>query len=292
MVFPGYRPVPFALDFYAYGSVGFSYSGFTGNPIDVNLFLDVTNGTDTLTGKVYSTSNAWSSQLVCYRAVTKLSSDTTPATGKYLLDLPFGSPTNNPETNGFASLSVGGGGGLTLSGALPDGASFSQSTTVSKAGVWPLYVIPSGYGAGGMLMGWETNQAGGGSTGQLYWYKKGGFGSYYTNGVDTNVISTGTNYIPPAAGDYVIVFQGGTISAPITNTLTVARAGAQFHPVSATDKLAITLSANGVLTGHFLAPNDTKPLQFEGAFFGQSKGGSGFVLEGNDKTGTFTLKAQ
>ena len=259
----------------------------------MTLALDLTNGTDTATGRIYSASNTWSSQLICYRAVTKLSPETTPATGKYVLDLPLGSQTNNPETNGYASLSVGGTGVLNVGGALPDGASFSQSARVSKGGVWPLYAVPTVYRGSGMLMGWETNQASGNYSGQLYWYKASHIGTYYTNGVDTVLNSTGTNYVRPAPGNYSIVFEGGTISLPVTNTLTV-NAGGQFvvpRPAPA-DKLTISLSPSGVITGHFVTPDNNKPLQFMGAFFGQAQGGSGFILDGNGQTGTFLLEQQ
>jgi len=291
MLFPAYKPIPINTSFYANGELGFSLN-FPGNLVYVDLYLDLTNGTDVLTGSVFSDENSWISPLVCYRAATKLSTKTTPATGKYILSL---DPTNWPNTNGYASLSVGSGGILTLSGALPDGASFSESARVSKDGVWPLYVIPTGYKTNGMLMGWmgwETNLAPGSSSGQLYWYKAANIGTYYTNGVNTNVNSTGTNYVAPAADSYSIVFQAGTNNLLGSNNLSVARTGGQFavsKPAPA-DKLAISLSASGVLTGHFVSTNADKPLQFKGAFFGQSQGGSGFILEDDGQTGYFLLE--
>jgi cyclophilin family peptidyl-prolyl cis-trans isomerase len=290
MLFPAYKPVSINTSFYANGSLGFSLN-FPGNLVYVDLYLDLTNGTDALTGSVFSHANSWASQLICYRAVTKLSTKTTPATGKYILSL---DPTNWPNTNGYASLSVGSSGALALSGALPDSASFSESARVSKDGVWPLYVIPAGYKTNGMLMGWETNQASNSISGQLYWYKAPNVGTYYTNGVNTNVNSTGTNYVSPAKGSYSIVFQAGTNSVLGSNDLSVAHVGAQFKPGSTTDtdKLAISLSTSGVLTGHFVTNNDSKPLQFNGAFFGQSQGGSGFILEGDGQTGYFLLEPQ
>ena len=186
---------------------------------------------------------------------------------------------------------MGGGGVLSLSGALPDGASFSQSARVSKDGVWPLYVIPAGYKTNGMLMGWETNQADG-STGLLYWQKGPHIGTYFTSGVDVNVNSTGTNYVAPAATNYSIVFQGGTLSVPVTNKLEVTRTGGQFKPEDATNKLTIALSANGVVTGHFVTNNHSKPLQFKGVFIGQSQTNSGFILDGDGQTGYYLLEPQ
>jgi cyclophilin family peptidyl-prolyl cis-trans isomerase len=302
LLFPAYKPIGIDGSFYINNGEGIFDIGGTiktdcplnipGNPAALGyMSLDLTNGFDELTGYVYATNFSWYSYFECYRAVTKLSDQTTPAKGKYIIGL---DPTDSPITNGYASLSVSSGGGLTLSGSLPDGASFSQSAKVSKDGVWPLYVVPSGYKTNGMLMGWETNQASNGISGQLYWYKATNTGTYYTNTVDPNVNSTGTNYSPPAEVSYSIVFQEGTNSLLGSNDLSVTRTNGQFvvpKPAPA-DKLAISLSANGVLTGHIVTNSDSKPLQFKGAFFGQSQGGSGFILDGNSLTDYFLLKQE
>ncbi|MGP8201505.1 MAG: peptidylprolyl isomerase [Limisphaerales bacterium] len=289
LLFPGYGPASFALAFSPNGSTNFGSQDFHGSPLYLSVSLDLTNGTDTLTGTISSTT--WSSDLVCYRAASKLSAHTTPATGKYILGL---SPWLWPNTNGYAALSVGNSGVLSLSGALPDGAAFSQSTRISKDGIWPLYAIPAGYKTNGVLMGWETNQAAGVSSGQLYWLKTTNIGAYLTNGIDAMVDSTGTTYNPPAKGGYSIVFQDGTGALLASNNLTMTRtnSGSQFSAgnTSRTDKLAVSLSTSGVLTGHFVSVNSTKSLQFKGAFFGQEEGGSGFILENNGQTGYFLLE--
>jgi peptidyl-prolyl cis-trans isomerase A (cyclophilin A) len=289
LLFPAYAPVTTDYRFDANGSMDSPYQIFPSNPLHLTFSLDLTNGTDTITGTISSDFGTWSSAVVCYRAVTRLSAHTTPATGKYILSL---DPPNWPNTNGYAAISVSSGGALALSGALPDGAAFSQSARVSTNGVWPLYVIPTGYKTNGVLMGWETNLESGGSSGELYWFKAPNVGEYYTNSVNTTVNSTGTNYSAPEAGSYSIVFQGATITVPVTNELTMPRAGGQFNPGKTTDKLAISLSAGGVLTGHFVNTNDDQTLQFKGAFFGQSRGGSGFILEKGGQTGYFLLQAQ
>jgi hypothetical protein len=292
LVFPAYKPLTVNGSFDIFGYTPTYRWNISGNPVDLSLSLDLTNGYDELSGTVFASNNSWSSFLVCLRAVTKLSDDTTPPTGKYILSL---DPTSWPNT-GYASLSVGGGGSLTLSGALPDGASFSQSARVSKDGYWPLYVVPTGYKTGGMLIGWESWQTNGlGSyAGQLSWYKAPNIGTYYTNGIYTNVNSTGTNYHPPEVTNYSIVFQAGTNNMLGSNDLSMTQTNAQFKPGSTTDtdKLAISLSKNGVLTGHFVTNNDSKPLQFKGAFFDGLQTNSGFILDGDGQTGYFLLEPQ
>jgi cyclophilin family peptidyl-prolyl cis-trans isomerase len=299
LLFPAYKPVPISGAFYPNGQeCVFDVAGkgettyplpFPGNPAELSgMTLTLGSGANELTGTVQSDSGSWFSGVSCYRAVTKLSAHTTPPTGKYIFSL---DPTGWSNT-GYASLSVGGGGVLTLSGALPDGASFSQSARVATNGTWPLYVIPTDYKTSGMLMGLETWQTNGlGSyTGRLRWYKGPDIGTYYTSGINTNVNSTGTNYVRPAVGSYSIVFQAGTNSAPVTNDLTMLHAGGQFNPGTTTDKLAISLSANGIVTGHFVSATAAKPLQFKGAFFGELQTNSGFILDGDGQTGYFLLE--
>jgi hypothetical protein len=288
VLFPGYKPIPVldALNLYGQGQHDLTIPG---NNAHMFLALNVDGGLDEMTGTVASDSNSWTSQLFCYRGPAKLSSNTTPASGKYVLSL---NPANWGGTNGYAVVNVGRGGGLTLVGALPDGATFSQSLQVYTNGTWPLYTIPTGYKTNGMLMGWVTSGPSNDISGQLNWYKAPGIGAYVTNGLNTNVIVTGTNFIVPDAGTYTIVFQGGSIVAPITNQLTVARAGGQFKPVDPTDKLAISLSSSGVLTGHLVLPGDDKPVKFQGIFLSQSQGGTGFVLDSGSQVGYFVLEPQ
>jgi cyclophilin family peptidyl-prolyl cis-trans isomerase len=301
LVFPAYGAIPiYSLSFEnIYFTTGY-YSITTSEnvpvkPLSMAIYLDLSGGTDVALGTI--SSEAWSSQLICHRAVTKLSTHTTPATGKYILSLQPGNQTNKPDTNGYAALVIASDGTMALSGALPDDTTFSQSAGVSTNGVWPLYVIPAGYKTNGMLMGWETNQASGGSSGQLYWYKASDIGAYYTNGVgivsNMPVNSTGTNYARPATGSqYSIIFQGGTIVPPLTNSLMVNEAGQFVVSNSPPDKLKISLSANGVIAGSILNSNDNKTLRFKGAFISPSQGGSGFIPDAGGQTGCFELELE
>jgi hypothetical protein len=104
------------------------------------------------------------------------------------------------------------------------------------------------------------------------------------------VNSIGTNVARPAAGSqYSIVFEGGDIEPPLTNLLSVNEAGQFSVSGSPADKLKISLSANGVLTGSILDPSENKTVRFAGAFLGPAAGGSGFIPEAGGKTGFFEL---
>ncbi len=289
--FPAFRPVPTVSYFDVTGADQFTcpIPGHPENDARVYLQLNLSGGPAELTGKLEATNGSWTSPLLCYRAATKLTAETIPPPGKYVLEL---NPANWGGTNGYASVIASAGGNLAVAGALPDGAAFSQSIKIATNGVWPIYTIPTGYKTGGMLMGWVTNGPTNSVTGQLYWYKSPDVGSYFTAGVVTNVNVIGTNYSGPAAGSYTIVFQGGSLAAPVTNQLSVAREGGQFQPVDDTDKLAISMSGTGVIAGHFTSDESNKPLQFKGIFLGKSGTGTGFILDNGAQTGYFILEPQ
>jgi cyclophilin family peptidyl-prolyl cis-trans isomerase len=300
LMFPAYAPVPiypllFRNSYFISGSVGSGIANFHGKPLNVAIQVDLNGGSETAVGTI--SSDTWSSELVCYRAVTKLSPSTTPATGKYILSLEEGSQTNGFGTNGYAALVVGSGGTIAVSGALPDATTFSESARVSKDGIWPLYAVPAGDRNEGMLIGWETNSASGTNSGQLYWYKAPNIGAYFPGGIGvvSNMLlnSTGTNFVRPAPGSqYSIVFEGGTIAPPLTNGLVVNEAGQFVVSNSPPDKLKISLSASGVLAGSIVNPNDNQTLRFRGALMGPSEGGSGFIPEAGGQIGCFEVEPE
>jgi hypothetical protein len=262
------------------------------NPLQIyNVNLDITNGTGELQGNVVSEFDYWSSLITAYRSVTKLTSDTAPPTGKYVFRL---NPAGWGNTNGYATLTVTAGGALNFAGGLPDGSTFSQSARISEGGIIPFFTVPSGYKTNGFLLGWQYWQTNGVGNG-------GNFDTIYgltwdRQGVvpDVLVSTFGTNYTAPVAGSYSIVFNLGTNNTPVTNALTVAHAGGQFVPAANTDtdKLAISISGSGVISGHFTDAIASKPLQFKGSFLGGTNGGSGFILNQNEPAGYFQLQVQ
>ena len=192
------------------------------------------------------------------------------------------------------SIAIAKTGTLALSGVLPDNTTFSQSARVSKDGVWPLYAVPAGDRNNGLLLGWETFTNSTSCAGQLFWYKAQYVGAYYTGGIgvlsNTLLNATGTNFSRPATGSqYSIIFQGGSLVTPLTNTLSASEAGQFVVSGGPSDKLKISLSASGVITGSVLNAKDGTTLRFKGAFIGPSQGGSGFIPDAGGKTGSFQL---
>jgi cyclophilin family peptidyl-prolyl cis-trans isomerase len=264
--------------------------GFDGGPIYFDLNFDLTNGTDSVSGYVYSVGTL--ADFTGYRAVTQLPTNTVA--GKYILNLETitNATGSGPTNDGFAALTISKSGGLTLGGTLADNTSFSEAVGVSKDGVWPVYATL--YGGHGMLVGWETNVAGAngaaGSTGSLYWIKAPTRDTYFSGGLDIEASMTGTNYVAPVPGtQYEVVFGGGSVNPALTNALSVNNSG-QFVPgPGAPDKLTISLSAAGVITGKIYNPADNKTLQIRGAFSSPSLGGSGFILDTDGQTDLFHI---
>jgi hypothetical protein len=181
---------------------------------------------------------------------------------------------------------------LALGGTLADNTTFSESVGMSKAGVWPVFAPL--YRGHGLLIGWETNVIGPsgspGFTGTVNWMKGQVNDTYFTSGFNIEAASPGTNYVAPvAASQYQIVFAGGSVNPALTNLLTVSSSG-QFVPAAgAPDKLVISLSSAGAISGKFFNPADSATLQFHGAFSSPTLGGSGFVLDPDGQSEPFQI---
>jgi hypothetical protein len=245
-----------------------------------------------VTGEVYSIGVY--SDLLGYRAMTKLSPTTFPAAGPYVLNLQtaLDKEGTGPTNDGYATLRINDTGGLALAGTLADNTTFSESTGISKNGIWSIYTEL--YKGTGILVGWQTNTLTNGISGSVYWVKPPLADIYYTNGVEIQAIVGGTNFVRPVVGtQYQIAFSGGTIVGSLINTLTVDGSG-QFALASGSadaDKLKLSLSNAGVLAGKIFNPTTGATLSFKGAFTSPSQGGSGFVLDSGGLTGSFQISA-
>jgi cyclophilin family peptidyl-prolyl cis-trans isomerase/methionine-rich copper-binding protein CopC len=279
---------PFSVNMNDTGGANTQPTRFTGS---VSMTFDVTNFSGQMTGQV--TSNGVSVPLTAYRPQAKLSASSVPSPGHYVLSLEPETPTNGilngPSGDSFAAVTVSANGNLAVAGVMADNASFSESTGVFTNGVWPLYA--SFYKGRGMLIGWETNLPSGECAGALFWIKDRANGLYYTNGLDEQINSIGTNYVRPASGvQYQIVFGSGTTNSIVTNKFSFNAAGAMEPDSGATDQLKGSLvTTTGVLKGSIVNPVDQKTLDFNGVFLGPSPGGAGFTLETGSQTGWFEI---
>jgi cyclophilin family peptidyl-prolyl cis-trans isomerase len=259
------------------GSISLLSRGLDSNYLQLVLNLDLTNGTDTITGyladETAEGSYVWASTIVLYRSITRLAASNAPAAGNYAVLLQPESDLDTPAATGYAAISVQTSGALAMSGTLPDNTPISESAKMSSNGIWPVYIVPTGYKSKGMIIGWQTNSPSGGCEGQLFWYKPGA-------GVSSTLAASGAAFAAPLADtQYQMVLAGG-----ITNVLAVNSAR-QFvpHPPIA----AISLLPTGVLSGRMVVQDGNRP--FKGAFISPSAGGGGFVVDTNGQTDGFLI---
>ena len=271
------RAYPIYWQFPYTGSVTLLAPGFDSNYLEFVLNLDLTNGSDTISGYVADQPSrapaVWSNSFVLNRSVTRLSGGNAPAAGKYVLLLQPENAASGSAPAGYAAVTLGAAGALAVSGALPDNTAFSQSAGMSKNGVWPVYMVPSSYQGKGMIIGWQTNAPSGACDGQLFWFKP-------AIGFATNLTSTGALFAAPAANtQYEMVLAGGAASP-----LAISKAR-QFVPQPPI--VAIFLLPTGVLSG-VIDVNNAK-LPFKGAFINPSAGGAGFILDTGGQTEGFQI---
>jgi cyclophilin family peptidyl-prolyl cis-trans isomerase len=253
-------------------------NAFNTNDLLVLVFsLDLTNGTDTITGYVADETTAglinWASELVLYRAVTRISGSNAPAAGKYVLLVQPEDASNAPVATGYEAISLTANGALSLVGVLSDNTAISQSAKMSKDGIWPVYIVPSSYKGKGMIIGWQTNTLAGACDGQLFWCKPG-------PGSASNLTSSGAVFAGPAANtQYQMILAGGT-----SNSLPV-NSSRQFEPQL--NVVAITLQSGGILSGNIDVGGEKLP--FKGAFIDPANGGAGFIIDKSGQTQGFQI---
>ncbi len=256
------------------------------------LTLDLTNGTGTVTGLA---SNAnWTANLLGYRAVTKLGTNTVPAAGNFVLKIPASpAATNSPGGDSYATFTTSAAGALTLTGKLADNLStavISESTGVSTNGLWPFFA--SAANGTEVVFGWQTFSSPNNCSGPLQWIKGATVATtYYPAGFSISNNAAGEQLVQSLPGSYQITFSGGTLTAPVTDSITMNAAHQFVVAGTPADKLSITLTpATGAFTGHFINPTTQAALNFQGAFTFSDLAGFGCVLDLNHQTGLVVIR--
>jgi hypothetical protein len=237
------------------------------------------------------TDGTWTALLSGDRAVF-CRTNPAPFAGNYTLVVP-GYDTNSalPAGDSFGSLKVNSAGQVTFVGTLADGTKVSQSTSISRAGYWPLH-IPL-YTGNGLLMSWltfasPTNDL----SGNLTWIKQSGSGSkYYLAGFTCQSDIFGSKYVRtdpilnlPTA---TLTFSGGSLDSCITNSIMIGAHGKVTTPGK---QLRLSFSATtGTFAGTFLDPATGKPHAFSGAVFQKLNTAYGVYFGTGDQTSEVTL---
>jgi hypothetical protein len=227
---------PFSSSFDLTGNSGLTLNGPGGQPLTVQLQLDLA-GAGPITGTVSNSAptNGWSANLLANRAAGA----NTNYTGHYTLVLPpgAGAPTNEPGGNSYATLTSSTGGHVTVNGHLADGVAFSQSVPVATNGQVPVFALL--YNRHGSFQGWlaitNTTNAIEAVVGTgLAWIKN----TAATSFTNTNLAALGSYYLPPKDGQAALNLTNGTLTLSNTTTGTAL------------------VYSNVVLTGNKLSNND------------------------------------
>jgi len=252
--------------------------------LTMSLQLDLTNGTDRVTGSV--SDGAWAAALAGDRAIYDGTTTVAPEAGSYAMIIAGAyESTNEPAGDSYGSLTVGKNGAISFTGTLADGTKVAQTVPVSKNGQWPLYA--SLYGGQGVLWGWLTFTNASGLGSPVAWVKLPAKTQYYPAGFSLTAQALGTRYFPLGTGTNVLglttstnltlTLAGGGLMPGITNRITLA-ANNRVTPVSG-PKLSLTFTpSTGGFAGSVVDPATSRPIPFGGVWL-QGRGfGSGFFL--------------
>jgi hypothetical protein len=226
-------------------------------PCVLNLTLDTgVNWTETISGSVTNTTAGWDAQLLSFLNVNAGGFPAARA-GEYLVAVP-GNANAAAGPSGDAALSVviGVNGVVSISGYLADDTRIAQTTHISRNGSVPFYV---GLGANGSASGWLTFLSSGlnrlQNDSEVVFIRSSG-SAYYPSGFTNATVAIGSPY-NDAATDLLnlssgtVVLSGGGLSAPITNSFTLANNVITVNP-AATNGLSLTMfRTTGQIEGQF-----------------------------------------
>jgi cyclophilin family peptidyl-prolyl cis-trans isomerase len=270
------------------------------NPLVLMLTLDLTNGTEQLTGTVseaMSGTNVWTAQLVADRAVFNAKTNLAPQAGKYTMIVPIDTNSpSGPTGDGFGAVTVSTAGAVSFSGTLADGTKVTQKTGLSKDGHWPLFAAL--YKGKGSLLSWVTftNETDSDFNGLFNWFKQTQTAKYYPGGFTNEAVLVGSHFLPPTPTNLVlhitngvVAFTNGNLIAGFTNLVVLDAKGKVMN--EGTNKLSLSISkSSGTFSGSVTPPGGGKAVSFKGALLQKQNLGSGFFLGTNSESGRVLIR--
>lgn len=292
---PGLTRVQLAVDLQSgsdqvTGLITNIYSTTVSNFVSTNIVFTNFTETNIISTNIWVTNvitRHWKSTLTADRATFNAKANPAPQAGKYTVVLPH--DTNSaagPDGDGFGTVSVSTGGGITLAGTLPDGTKLSQKSTLSKNGEWPLFT--SLYKGKGSLISWVTfsEQPDPDLSGLFNWLKQSQPAKYYTSGITNEATLTGSRFTPNSTNNVLslsnalLSFVGGNLAEDFTNAVVIDPKNKVSNLGS--NKLSLKLNkANGTFSGSVTPPAGGKAISFRGAILQQQTNGAGFLLGTN-----------
>ncbi|MGZ5529073.1 MAG: hypothetical protein ACXWJB_10415, partial [Limisphaerales bacterium] len=245
--------------------------------LTANLSIDLSNNLGLVTGTISCPD--WTSDLNAYRSVTKLTTNTVPATRNYIVTIPSQS-ANSDLGDSFATVSVSSAGTLTINGSMSDNTAWTESVGVGQRGNFPLFA--SLYGGRGMVIGLQEFA----DNSVARWIRPAISNAYYTNGFSTGAFLNGLHpYVRPLANSTYTLRLGGNTLTEVDYPLRVSTAG-QFVVIGGpgTVPTLVLTTTTGALSGTWTDSNNGK-WTLKGVFQDASAGGTGFILGPHGQTG-------
>jgi hypothetical protein len=228
----------------------------------------------------------WTADLYADRSVFDGRNNVSPDWGQYtMITQPGEISADYPGGYGYATITIDKTGRLRCAGSLADGTKFSQSTTVSKNGHWPLFVPV--YRGQGSLFGWLKFNTSEGEdlTGEVTWIKpEAPWDLRYPDGFAVIVGCQGSRYARPPRGTPIldlttasIEFAGGGLDRAITNQI-VLDSNNRIANFSG-NRLSLSFSTtDGTFSGRVQHPVTWAWLPFRGVVLRNSNTAHGYFL--------------
>jgi hypothetical protein len=258
--------------------------------VALNLALDVSNGTRHISGTI--TGSNWTAQAQC-----DLATANAVAPGVYTVDL---APPSRDGSfgDGYGKAIVSASGSIAFTGVLSDGTPVSQSSYVSKDGLWPFFVTP--YAAkNGWLVGKAvfTNTENASLTGEGTWLRTATKSGFQTNGFTNQVFFSGSPFTvlktrALALTNANFILSGGGLDEALTNSV-IVNSNNKVSVVSGTNKLSLKLNpSTGFVTGSLKHPVTHSTVSLRGILFQQEPSARGYFLMGKTNSGSFVLEGE
>lgn len=280
-----------------YGNSQLIISRLHTNSVVVSMNMNLGAPDDTINGNV--SNGSWTSPFTLNRAVFDLTKNkATNFVGKYTLAISGNDDAvTAPEGDSYATLTIDNAGVIRASGSLADGTLFSQSVSISKNGVWPLYAPL--YASKGMVFSWVTFADAPATTlnGEATWIKPAMRTAFYSNGFTLNKPLIGSSFSTPSNGVRVlnftegtIAFNGANLAQGFTNNV-VLNSNNTTVVTGAVPTTLVLDKTRGLLTGsHFTAPVTSKFTTFNGVILQTQNEARGYFL-GTNQSGSVSLQS-
>lgn len=219
--------------------------------------------------------------------------------GRYTMIFEAAPGTGVPLGTGYATVAVSNKGGITMVGKLPNNVSVTQGSQIVGPNVWPLFVAL--HANQGFLAGQNVfiNQGGQAIEGFLNWGKPLTNGTFHPGAFTTSVVTEGSRYIAPSAGQRALNFAAtspnaifeaslGNLAGPVIKNVTLDTANKFIIPADP-NALKLTLTgATGLVSGSF-KPTPTTTRTLNGVVMQGQVFAAGYFV-GDTESGDFSVE--